>query len=181
MDRKVGLRRDTEKARAFVENGRRSSAESLERSKRRSATKRGGSTLKQKQPKRDWSAARAKVEREEVCRLGRDGGCEGRLEAAHLIGRDRDMFDTDGYGPCAGWRTVLPVRIVPLCSKHHKAYDAHELDLLGCLTPEEEAQAVLDADGLEAARRRLAPLAYRDDLARAACMVAGARTQWSDE
>jgi hypothetical protein len=34
-------------------------------------------------------------------------------------------------------------------------------DLLGHLTPQEEAQAVLDANGLENARVRLCPSAYK--------------------
>ena len=114
------------------------------------------------QPKRDWTEARAKVEREEVCRLGRDGGCEGRLEAAHIVGRDRDQFppaDRTEWTPFEPL-FVAPDRIVPLCTRHHRLYDAHQVDLLGFLTPWEEAQAVLDSDGLELARRRLAPNAY---------------------
>lgn len=118
--------------------------------------------MKRTQPKRCWAAARAKCDAEEACRVG-PVGCEGRLEAAHLVGRDRDQFELDGWPRLGPWR-VEPVRIVPLCTKHHDRYDgrAHpRLDLLGHLTAEEEAQAVLDAGGLELARRKLAPAAYR--------------------
>lgn len=118
-------------------------------------------------PKRDWTAARAKVTGEEVCRLGRAGGdCQGQLEAAHTIGRscDRPWTPPDGFDPTVDdtydlW--VNPQAIVPLCRRHHKLYDAHGIDLLPVLTIDEQLRAVLDADGLENARVRLCPLSYR--------------------
>jgi hypothetical protein len=123
--------------------------------------------MKRSQPKRDWTDARAKVEREGSCRvwrglLGCDGGGQRNLEAAHIIGRKADRFPALGH---IGWTPrepwvidewpVDPLRIVPLCQKHHRAYDAHELDLLPYLTVEEQAQAVLDAGGIELARNRI--------------------------
>jgi hypothetical protein len=89
--------------------------------------------------------------------------CDGPLEAAHIIGRDRDGVPPLVLGQRDFWKPnlVVPNRIVPLCRKHHRAYDAHELDLLGYLTAEEEAQAVLDAGSIESARRRLCPSEYR--------------------
>lgn len=126
------------------------------------------------QPRRQWQQAREKVDHEGMCRVaaggwGRNPCDESTVEAAHIIGREHDknmpMFR---FGrPTAPWRsyTVAPCRIVPLCRKHHRAYDAHELDLLGYLTPEEEAQAVLDAGSLESARRRLCPSEYRREAA----------------
>lgn len=117
--------------------------------------------MKRSQPKRDWSDARLKVEREGRCRICGDlGGAWSVIEAAHILGREHDK--KDGY-------YVKPERIVPLCRASiggcHPSYDDHELDLLGYLTPEEEAQAVLDAGSLESARRRLAPSQYRRDAA----------------
>lgn len=135
--------------------------------------------MKRSQPRRDWTAAREKVEREGRCRIemrlvyGITGTCAGPLEAAHIIGRECDEYvaawaiemetldvSQRPKTAYATWR-VDPDRIVPLCHKHHRAYDDHELDLLGYLTPEEEAQAVLDAGSLESARRRLCPSEYR--------------------
>jgi hypothetical protein len=134
--------------------------------------------LRSSQPKRDWTEARAKVDRS-ACRVAVykniKAGCEGEMEAAHIIGRECDQFIpaeewheddgplearlkfADGYlrQEWNGELRVFPVRIVPLCRKHHRAYDAHELDLLPYLTVEEQAQAVLDAGGLELARNRI--------------------------
>lgn len=131
------------------------------------------SALKRTQPRRCWDAAREKVDGEGMCRLaGRHGQCAGRLEAAHIIGRERDYWLPLSAYEDAGLRIVAaadipvaPVRVVPMCTRHHRLYDAHELDLLGHLTAEEEAQAVLDADGLELARRRLCPSAYKETVA----------------
>jgi hypothetical protein len=121
---------------------------------------------KRKQPKRNWEDARAKVEREEYCRLARTQECAGPLEAAHVIGRDRDAFATDGGlhplpSTTVSW-WVAPVRVVPLCRRHHKLYDDHAIDILGALSLSEQLQAVVDSDGIENARVRLAPGAYRE-------------------
>ena len=104
------------------------------------------------QPRRDWSAARAKVEAEGVCRVCR----RPNPEAAHVTGRKHDK-------PKAGGKTlyVKPESVVALCGQHHRAYDAHELDLLPYLTLDEQLQAVADAGGLELARVRLCPSEYR--------------------
>jgi len=109
--------------------------------------------LKRSQPKRLWDDARAKVEREDRCRFC---GCGGRLEAAHIMGRkyDKPVFEADKT------LYVNPERIIPLCPDHHRQYDAHSLDILGYLAIEEQVQAVIDAGGIEQARRRLAPSAY---------------------
>jgi hypothetical protein len=61
---------------------------------------------------------------------------------------------------------VEPDRIVPGCADCHGSYDIGETDLLGKLTLEEELQAVRDArelrgSGIERARRRLWPTAYK--------------------
>lgn len=121
--------------------------------------------MKKRQPKRDWTAARAKMEQEAICRCWHGyGECRGKFEAAHVIGRAVDLVPSVG-GPkhLYGEPTypVLPERIIPLCTRHHRLYDAHELDILPALTLEEQLQAVSDAGGLENARVRTAPSQYR--------------------
>lgn len=131
---------------------------------RQTALKRG--KPRRSQPKRDWTAAREKVEAEGQCRVWSHNidatGCEGALEAAHVIGREHDLKGYEGdYGRVFGY-TVEPVRIIPLCTKHHRLYDAHQIDVLPVLTLDEQIQAVRDAGGLELARKRLAPSCYRE-------------------
>jgi hypothetical protein len=120
-------------------------------------------SMQRKEPKRDWTAARAKVELEARCRVC---GCEAadtdELDAAHIMGR---KYDQPAH---TGTRTlyVNPLDIVPLCpvfapEECHRRVDAHELDLLPSLAPEEQTRAVELAGGIEAARKRLAPSAYR--------------------
>lgn len=90
--------------------------------------------------RRDWKAARAKCDDEEVCRVcGRYG-----VEAAHTIGRVND--------PANG--KVRPVDVVPLCPEHHREYDARQLNILPYLTYEEQAAAV-EHVGIARALRRL--------------------------
>ncbi|HEV7769132.1 MAG TPA: HNH endonuclease signature motif containing protein [Solirubrobacterales bacterium] len=107
------------------------------------------------QPKRDWSDANGK----------RDYGCRvcGRyeVELAHTIGRKHDQPKTPG----SKTRYVHPDSVVPLCPSIHRAYDAHQFDLLGYLTTAEQAKAVEQAGGIESARRRLYPSAYRTETA----------------
>ena len=75
---------------------------------------------------RDWTAARAKVEAEGVCRLCRRAGT---LEAAHVLPRSL------GGG-------MAEDAIVPLCPHCHRDYDAGAADLLPVLTKDEQAEAV---------------------------------------
>lgn len=104
--------------------------------------------------------ARLKVEQEGACRVCGHGDVE-HLDAAHLIPR--------GVAPGQGF--AMPAQVVPLCSAAkggpgcHEEYDSHRLDLLGHLTPEEEAEAVRNARGLENARRYLCPSDYRGEVA----------------
>jgi hypothetical protein len=146
------------------------------------------SAPRRSQPKRDWTAARAKVEHA-ACRLcAPDENC-GPVEAAHVIGRECDRpnacgqcrgaglisngttFDgSDPYalGPCSrchgsGVTTTLyvhPDSVIPLGSGHHKLYDAHSVDVLPVLTLEEQVRAVEDAGGIELARQRTCPSQY---------------------
>lgn len=110
------------------------------------------------QPRRDWTLARVKVDAEggrcRICKSGDD------VQAAHIIGRTHDRYAADGETRLPEPWVVLTTRIVPLCQTHHRAFDAHLLDLLGHLTPQEEAQAVIDSRGLESARIRLCPSEY---------------------
>lgn len=113
--------------------------------------------------RRDWAAARAKVDDEGGCRI--NSNCSGPIEAAHIVGRENDRRVHAAGNPQGWWFEVDADSIVPLCKTHHLAYDAHELDLLGYLTVVEEARAVRDAGGLENARVRLCPSAYRKEAA----------------
>lgn len=115
--------------------------------------------MKRSQPKRDWGAARKKVEEEGVCRVC---GTYEQVQAAHIIGRAADQPKEGNPGVLY----VHPDSILPLCGelagvKCHPAYDRHELDILEFLTPEEQVQAVKDAGSIEAARRRTSPSSYR--------------------
>lgn len=134
------------------------------RSKGPTAPRKPRRTMKQSQPKRDWSAARAKVELEGRCRIC---GGERFLQAAHITGRKYDRPAFEG----AKTLYVDPDCIVPLCANEqdgfnpgcHQRYDWRELDLLPHLTAEEQSRAVLDAGSIESARRRLCPSAYNSE------------------
>jgi hypothetical protein len=105
--------------------------------------------MRRSQPKRDWTDARAKVEREGVCRVC---GSEYELQAAHVIGRHCDELKIG-----ADVLYVHPDSIVPLCWSCHAHYDragSPVLDLLPYLLPHEEERAVHDAGGIVAAYRR---------------------------
>ena len=108
-------------------------------------------------PPRDWADAREKLEREEQCRVC---GATWRLECAHIMGRKHDEPKTPGSKTLY----VKPDRIVPLCGPFpegcHGDFDHRRIDLMIHLTPEEQAQAVLDAGGIELARRKLCPSAF---------------------
>lgn len=98
---------------------------------------------------RDWKEARAKVDREGCCRV-----CQSPVDvqAAHVIGRRNDECVV---GPRGGSRRLVrAVDVVPLCPRHHDAYDRRELDLLPYLTWEEQAAAVASC-GLAGAVRRI--------------------------
>lgn len=109
------------------------------------------------EPRRDWSAANAKLESEGCCRVC---GATSHLERAHIMGRKYD----EPVHPGSRVLYVDPNRIVPLCGPFpdgcHGEYDHKRLDLLSRLSVEEQTQAVSDAGGIEQARRRLAPSAY---------------------
>ena len=94
--------------------------------------------------KRDYTAGRAKVDEEGVCRVC---GSSWRLEAAHVIPRSRVR---PGMGED-------PRNIVPLCGDQcHPAYDQGRLDLLPYLTASEQAYAVeIDPGGLMGALQRV--------------------------
>jgi hypothetical protein len=107
-------------------------------------------------PRRDWTAARAKVDAEGRCRLC---GCRDRrkLEAAQpkvtAAGRVLKVLYVD------------PDRVVPACGPFpagcHGDVEFHRIDLLPHLTTAEQVRAVADAGSIETARVKLAPSAYR--------------------
>lgn len=110
-------------------------------------------------PRRDWSDARQKIEKEAVCRRClRPEGSGRKLEAAHIIGRRHDEPRVEGS--TAKVLYVHPDSVIPLCRDCHTAYDAHRIGILPFLTREEQARAVLDAGSIESARRRLDPQDY---------------------
>jgi len=127
--------------------------------------------------KRDWSAALekrdAKGNRCLVCRTSL------RVEMAHVTGRVADRRPPLQWPEERAWREpylVVPSRIVLLCGPAtdtttcHGKHDAGLLDLLPRLTLDEVLQAVADSaagreNGLEKARIRLAPSAYRTAVA----------------
>jgi len=106
------------------------------------------SRIKPKKIERDWSSALEKKAREGKCRVC--GSTDG-LAAAHTIGREHDAPIGD---PSFCVYKVEADDTVPLCRRHHDAYDARQLDLLPYLNNVEQARAVLHV-GLEAARKRL--------------------------
>lgn len=90
--------------------------------------------------RRDWKAARAKVDDEAECRVCRS---PYDLQAAHTVGRS--------YDPPSG--KVRALDVVPLCPGCHMAYDGRRLDLLPHLTYAEQAAAVEHLGILRAAHR----------------------------
>lgn len=105
------------------------------------------------QPRRDWKAARAKVEEEGECRVC---GITRGLQAAHTVGRKYDRPRAEGLKTL--W--VDPDSIVPLCPSCHGEFDAHETGILEHLTLVEQIYAVAVTGSIESARRRLDPLDY---------------------
>lgn len=117
------------------------------------------------QLRRDWSRARQKVELEGRCR---NCGSGANLEAAHVIGRVHDKKPPLRYADSLGRSSTLLVeydRVIPLCRDCHVAEHRGELDTLPLLRLDEQLQAVADAGGIEQARVRLCPSAYRRDAA----------------
>jgi hypothetical protein len=109
--------------------------------------------MKRAQPKRDWTAAREKVDEASCCRVC---GVPSNLQAAHIDGRK--------YDKPRGTTKILfvdPDRIVPLCGDCHREYDAHELDLLPYLTTTEQVAVVRAMGGIEIARNRVCGNAVR--------------------
>lgn len=86
--------------------------------------------------RRDWTAARAKVEADNNgrCRVCRDTP----VDAAHVIPRSIDPRESN----------MGPDSVVGLCRRCHTAYDAHELDLLAHLTLDEQLAAVYAAGSI---------------------------------
>src|ERR1044072_284466 len=86
-----------------------------------------------------------------VC--GRSG-----VELAHVTGRVNDRPRKPGSK--TGY--VEPESVVPLCPEDHRAYDAHELDIVSALETPEMVRAVEDTGSLISALRRTAPNFMRE-------------------
>jgi hypothetical protein len=101
--------------------------------------------------RRDWRAAREKITEEGCCRVN-DDACDGPVEAAHVLGRKHDR---ETVGTRGGVLIIVEAAdTIPLCTHHHRRYDARDLDLLPYLTLGEQARAV-ELAGLAAAMRRV--------------------------
>ena len=133
--------------------------------------------------RRDWSDARRKVTDDE----GRCRRClrnDVPLEAAHVLGRRYDRPRVEGSTTRVLY--VHPDSVVPLCGDRiegnrpvegcHSLYDSKRIGILGFLTLAEQVRAVEDAGSIEAARRRLDPLDYSEEIREARAVVAGRRT-----
>ncbi len=118
-----------------------------------------------KEPKRDWTDARAKVEEEGCCRICKRS--DRKLEAAHILGREHDepkLKVEPITGELVPSKTlhVEPDRIVPLCGPFpegcHGDVDYNRVNLVHYLTIDEQVQAVKDAGGIAPAWVKLAPV-----------------------
>lgn len=114
-------------------------------------------------PRRFWVHARAKVEREGVCRCCPE---THGLMAAHVIGRAHDAamsidlladLQVAGHDLVVGVLYVDPRDVIPLCAKCHEAYDRRALDVLPWLSLDEQGRAAQHV-GLVRALRRTAPV-----------------------
>lgn len=135
-------------------------------------------------PPRDNKDARAKVYAEGKCRNCGRTDEQVPLEFAHVSGRRFDEPKPckicNGTGsrfesPCAvcdgrgvtKTRYVHPDDGIPLCGPHADPRSCHakdhkgEIDILPLLTVAEQLRAVKHFEGIENARVRLAPSAYR--------------------
>lgn len=92
--------------------------------------------------KRNWTAARAKVRDEGICRFC--GTTQG-LQACHVIPRSRIS--------AAGGEAEDPLNIVVLCARDHALQHAGLLELLPLLTLPEQGY-VAGLVGIEEARLR---------------------------
>lgn len=103
---------------------------------------------------RNWQGVDAKRAGARWCGVC---GRTARLEAAHLIGRSRDLKKGKTW-------LVSPDEVAFLCGFCHREYDAHRLDLYPHLDDVELAGAVRAAGSAGSALRRLSgPLWRRQD------------------
>jgi hypothetical protein len=114
-------------------------------------------------PRRFWVHARAKVEREGVCRCCPE---THGLQAAHVIGRaydkpmsgdDREDLQVAGHELAPGVLYVHPGDVIPLCRRCHEAYDRRALEVLPRLSLDEQGRAAAHV-GLVRALGRTAPV-----------------------
>ncbi len=94
---------------------------------------------------RDQAAINRRRETEPRCRSCRSA--DG-VQVHHIVPRRVTQDDSD-------------LNLVPLCYRCHREVHEHRHDLLGCLSSEEQAHAVLLTGSIESARMLLCPSAYR--------------------
>lgn len=94
--------------------------------------------------RRNWKAAREKVEDEGRCRVCRTSS--GPIDAAHVIPRS--------LAPGVD-NNMSAENVVPMCRRCHADYDQHRLDLTMYLLLDEQLAAVSTAGGLYPALRRI--------------------------
>jgi 5-methylcytosine-specific restriction endonuclease McrA len=100
--------------------------------------------------RRDWTAARAKVDDEGECRVcGVGQSSVEPLDTAHLW--PRSLGGTDD-----------PNGTVALCRRCHELFDAHRLNIGHVLRREEQAALVMQCGSLATAMRRVYPIDYRE-------------------
>jgi hypothetical protein len=108
--------------------------------------------------------------RAEGCRIC--GASE--VELAHVTGRSHDRPRQLPTRPTKAVY-VEPESVIPLCPDHHRAYDAHEIDILQYLRAPEQIRAVEDLGSIESARRRLCPSEFLPSPQREAVTAASDR------
>lgn len=91
------------------------------------------SPIKNKRVREVWDDAQEKREPCRVCGAW-------PVELAHTIGKEKQ--NALKLGPRGGmYSYVPPDAVVPLCNEHHRAFHAHQLDLLPYLDEDEQDNA----------------------------------------
>jgi 5-methylcytosine-specific restriction endonuclease McrA len=95
--------------------------------------------------KRDTPAMKSRLLVEPRCRVCRSNH---DVQVHHIVPRRITQCDD-------------ATNLVPLCFRCHQSVHDNKLDLLGALSTEEQAKAVLLTKSIESARMLLGPSAYR--------------------
>ena len=86
-----------------------------------------------------------------------DMDCEGRTELAHITKRRFDRPRTDYRSAPTPSVWVEPESILPMCSHHHRLYDAGHLDVIAHLSTRQQVRAIEDYGSITKALERIAP------------------------